>query len=248
MGAWLARIFRRRTARQTDAKAAVRNALQKAQRGKSRIRLESPQGLVAGTTVQKVAQDEMIVAQPRMSGMIYPLGDGDVLKLSFIEHSTHLTGQTKCLGRVKTNSSKGPVYVYRLTLPEMLHFEDRRGQPRNDIDPRVAPEVQITGGWLKVPLKGALADISSTGMRIHISGSTAGVEIGQELFLQFLMPEPAGLIDEVTEVLRLERDTASRMNAICVSFRRRVPHLEALLRLTTERVPMPLQQAQRKVA
>jgi len=55
-------------------------------------------------------------------------------------------------------------------------------------------------------------------------------------------------MDEVVEVQRLLRDNQLGVNVICVSFRRRLPRLESLMDMTTERVPMPLEQVQRKIA
>jgi len=85
-------------------------------------------------------------------------------------------------------------------------------------------------------------------VRVHVKMPTDCIEISQELTVQFLLPDPAGMIDEVVEVHRLVVDEGTGLNAICASFRRRIPRLEALLRMTTDRVPMPMQMAQRRVA
>lgn len=248
MGAWLSSIFRRSGTPRPDPQAPIRIALQRAIRGKYRVTIESPQGIVAATSVLKLLRNELIVAQPFMSGMMYPLADGELIKFSFIEQSTNLSAHARCIGRMKTPGPRGPVYLYRLTLPDTMVFEDRRVQPRNEIDPSVAPVVTVTGGRLREPLTGALADISATGLRVHTRTETECLEIGAELTVQFLLPEPAGVIDDVVELQRLERDVGTGLNAICVSFRRRLPKLEALLRMTTDRVPMPLERAQRRVA
>lgn len=248
MPAWFSRIFSRSSSPVSEAKAAAVRAFEQAQRSRAQLTLESPQGLVACAQVRRVRPDHFIISQPVMNGMIYPLGDGDVLKFSFVEQSTNMSGQTTCQGRMKTNGSRGPTYIYRLAMPAMLHFEDRRAQPRNPVSPAVAPLITVTGGWLRQPLPGALADISVGGLRIHTAGDVSTITIGQELTVAFAMPDPAGLIEEVVEVHRVEPDAGSGLSAICVSFRRRVPRLEALLRMTTERVPMPLEQSQRKVA
>ena len=247
MVAWFSKLFKRSAAPQADGMAAVRNALQKAMRNRSVLTLEAPQGVVARTTVLRVSSSEIIVTQPSVGGIIYPLAEGEWLKLSFIELSTHLTGRTKCLGRIKAPGMRGAT-VYRMSLPETLRFDDRRGEPRNEINPSVAPEIRITGARIKDVMIGTLADISTTGMRIHTSACTDPIEITQELTVRFLMPEPAGQMDEVVEVQRLEKDVGTGLNAICVSLRRRIPRLETLLRMTTEREPMPLEQAQRKIA
>ena len=248
MPAWLDKILGRNASDTPDNRVAVRTALQSAMKARARIVIEAPQGLVAGTTIWQVTRDELVVNQPYMSGMIYPLADGDPMKISFVERSTSITAQTRCLGRVKCNGPKGPMYVYRLRLPDALRFDDRRREPRADIDPAVAPDVQIQGGRVRETIVGMLADISATGMRIHTSGSTENFEIGQELQVQFPMPQPAGPMDEVVEVQRLLRDNQLGVNVICVSFRRRLPRLESLMDMTTERVPMPLEQVQRKIA
>jgi hypothetical protein len=247
MSGWLSRFFKRSAATQPDGTAAVRNALHKAMRNRSPLTLEAPQGVVARTSVLRVSHSEIIVTQPSVGGIMYPLAEGEWLRLSFIELSTHLTGRTKCLGSIKAPGMRGAI-VYRMSIPETLRFDDRRGEPRNEINPSVAPEVRITGARIKDVMLGTLADISTTGLRIHTSGCTDPIEITQELTVRFLLPEPAGQMDEVVEVQRLEKDAGTGLNAICVSLRRRIPRLETLLRMTTERQPMPLEQAQRKIA
>ncbi len=248
MGGWFSKLMQFGRGDQPDPKRPVRVACQRALQGRYLITLESPQGIVACTTIMRMLGDELIVAQPTMSGMLFPLADDETFKMSFIEQDTNLSGQTRCLGRTKTQTRRGAAYVYRLALPTTLRFDDRRGEPRNQIDPRVAPRIEVTGSRLKGTLVGSLADISITGVRIHTKDSTDRIEISHELQVKFLMPDPAGLIDEVTEVHRIEIDEDSGMNAICVSFRRRIPRLEALLRMTTDRAPMPLEQMQRRVA
>lgn len=248
MGGWFSKIFGRNDAGKPSASAAVRQALQKALRNRTSIVLEAPQGLVASAFVQTVSGDEMIVTQPSVGGIIYPLAEGEWLKLSFVERDTNLSGRTMCVGRLKSKGPRGMTHVYRLSIPEVLRFEDRRGQPRNAIDPDVAPSVQTTGGRLKSPLMCELADISVSGLRMHTSEPTDGIEVNHELTVQFLLPEPAGMIEEVVEVQRLLVDDATRKNAICASFRRRIPRLEALLQMTTDRLPMPLEQEMRRVA
>lgn len=248
MGGWINKLFGRGSTGKPSASAAVRQALQKAMRNRTAIVLEAPQGLVASTFVQTVSGDEMIVTQPSVGGIIYPLAENEWLKLSFVERDTNMSGRTMCVGRLKSKGPRGMTHVYRLSIPEVLRFDDRRGQPRNAIDPSVAPTVTTTGGRLKSPLLCDLADISITGVRVHTDLSTDAIEISQELTMQFLLPEPAGVIDEVVEVQRLLVDEATGRNAICVSFRRRIPRLEALLRMTTDRLPMPLEQEMRRVA
>jgi len=245
MPGWLSKLFGRSGGAKPAVNGAIRTLMQSAQRSKTDIRLEYPQGLVAATAILAVKDDEMIIAQPLIGGLTYPLTFGESLKISLINRDQNLTGQTRCLGRVKVSGPSGMVFAYRLTLPERLRQEDRRVQPRSEIEPDNAPEAQLYAGRLPQPLVGKLANVSMTGARLHTTLPLASLSIGQEVYLKFVLPEPEGVIDEVVEVQRLEADDASGMNVVCVTFRRRLPRIEALLRLSADRLPMPLAPPQR---
>jgi hypothetical protein len=257
MGEWLSKMFGR-AASKSDTRGPVRQALQTALRARGKIYLESPdQGVVAATLIEQINQDEIVIAQPSIGGLTYPLAFGETLHISFVNNKTHLSGRTKCLGRVKVDAGAGrgrtqTLFAYRLSIPDALQSEERRIAPRTEIMPEIAPEANLYSGTLPAAFIGKLTSISMTGARLHTSQPLSALSLGQEVYLKCQMPEPVGLLDETVEVQRLEPDRRTGLNIVGVQFRRRIDRLETLMRFPSDRwsqsqTPMP-QQQQRKTA
>ncbi len=236
MGDWLAKILGR-VVKKPDAGGPVRDALHIAMRDRSKLYLESPdQGIIAATFIEQVTQDEIIIAQPSIGGLTYPLAFGETLGMSFVNGRTHFSGRTRCLGRVKVQAgARGSLYAYRLTVPESLKSEERREAPRTEIMPEIAPDAQLYAGAASTAVLGQLTSISMSGARIHTSQPLSTLSLGQEVYLKCAMPEPVGLLDEIVEVQRLEPDRRTGLNIVGVQFRRRVDRLEALMRFPSDR-------------
>jgi hypothetical protein len=242
MGAWLAKIFGRVGGNRPASGGAVREALQAALRNRCKVFLEVPdQRVVANTQVQQITNGEIIIAQPAIGGMTYPLAFGETLRLSFVDQKSSITGRTRCLGRVKIAGEGGrTVFAYRLALPESLKIEERRVPPPSaDVLPAAAPEAQLYRGTMPRPLTGRLTSISMTGARLHTSMPVTGFSIGEEVYLKVALPEPAGLMDELVQVQRMEGEAGTGMTVVSVVFRRRLPRLEALIRVSPDRLVMP---------
>lgn len=233
MGEWFWRLLGRGEAGHASSRPAVLDALQAALRNRCKVFLEAPdQGIVAATNVEQITADGIIIAQPAIGGMTYPLAFGESLKLSFVDQRTNLTGQTRCLGRVKIASGNGgaTLFAYRLALPSRLRVEERRTEPRSEIDFAAAPEAQLYSGSLLKPLAGRLTSISVIGARMHIAAPLSNLSMGQQLYLKFTLPEPVGLIDEVVQVERMDLDRRNGTHTIGVTFKRRVDRLAGVMR------------------
>ncbi len=217
---------------------SVRNALQAAHRNRCKVFLEVPnQKVVAATQVEQITNDEIVIAQPSIGGMTYPLAFGEALKLSFVDQKSNLVGETKCLGRTKVTSGDGrTLFAYRLALPSSIKVEERRADPRTEITQEVAPEAQLYSGTMKSPVVGRLTNISMSGARVSMDSAAPGLSIGQELYLKFEMPDPIGKVDEVVEVQRLDFDRRNSKHTVGVSFQRRIERLETLLRIPVDRL------------
>ena len=217
---------------------SVRNALQAAHRNRCKVFLEVPnQKVVAATQVEQITNDEIVIAQPSIGGMTYPLAFGEALKISFVDQKSNLVGGTKCLGRTKVQSGDGrTLFAYRLAMPDSIKVEERRADARTEIMQEVAPEAQLYAGTMKSPIVGHLTNISMSGARVSMESAPPGLSIGQELYLKFQMPDPIGIVDEVVEVQRLDFDRRSSKHTVGVSFRRRIERLEALLRTPIDRL------------
>lgn len=248
MGDWLAKVISKVGG--GAARAAVREALQNALRNRCKVYIESPdQGIVALTQVQQMLDDEIVIAVPSIGGMTYPLAFGEALKVSFVEQRTNLSGDSRCLGRVKVPSGDGKtLFAYRISLPESLHVEERRTDGRVDLPMEIAPEAHIYGGKLNTPVVGRCTNISMSGARITVDGPLRGLAAEQEVYLKFMMPEPMGLVDEVVAVQRIETDPRTGRHEVGVSFHRRLERLAMLMRAATVAPPSPASSPQRKSA
>jgi hypothetical protein len=236
MGDWLMRILGR-GAKKADARGPVREALLAALRGRSKLYLEFPQGIIAATLIEQVTQEEIVIAQPSIGGLTYPLAFGETLGMSFVNDRTHYTGSTRCLGRTRVQAgARGSLYAYRLSIPQSLKSEERRVAPRTEIMPEIAPDAQLYAGAASAAVLGQLTSISMSGARIHTGQPLSMLSLGQEVYLKCAMPEPVGLLDEVVEVQRLEPDRRTGMNIIGVQFRRRIDRLETLMRFPSDRL------------
>jgi hypothetical protein len=253
MGQWFTNLLGRFRKQKTDTRGLVRAALQQALRNRCKVYLEAPQGVVAATQVQQVSLDELIISQPSIGGLTYPLAFGETLKISFVDQTTNLTGRTKCLGRVKVNAGSftdgkiGTLYAYRMGMPESLKSEERRHEQRAEIIPEIAPDAQLYAGSITRPVLGKLTSISMGGACIHTDMPINSLSLGQEIYLKSTLAEPVGILDEVVEVNRLEPDRRTGMNVVGVTFRRRLDRLDTRKRTPTDRLAMPAQQ-QRKTA
>jgi c-di-GMP-binding flagellar brake protein YcgR len=207
--------------------------MQAALRNRCRVYLEVPnQGVVVTTQVEQITNEEVIIAQPSIGGMTYPLAFGEALKLSFVDQKSNLSGVTKCLGRTKVQAGDGrTLFAYRLALPESIKSEERRADPRTEITQEVAPEATLYSGTMKSPIVGRLTNISMSGARVSMEAAPPGLSIGQELYLKFQMPDPIGVVDEVIEIRRLEYDRRCSKHTVGVSFRTRLDRVEALMRI-----------------
>lgn len=230
MAEWLSRMMSKVGVH--NARAAVREALHAALRNRCKVYVESPdQGIVALTQVQQIEGDEIVVAVPSIGGMTYPLAFGENLKLSFVDERTNLSGQTRCLGRVKVTAGDGKtLFAYRVALPEAMIAEDRRTDARVELAFEIAPEAHLYSGRMPAPILGRITNISMSGARITTVGPARGVAKGQELYLKFMLPEPVGLVDEVVEVHRIESDARNNRHCVGVSFHRRLERLALLMR------------------
>ena len=238
MGEWFSKILGRVSAKKAGVNAPVRQALDAALRTRARIMLEAPdQGIISATFIEQIDNGELVVDQPSIGGLTYPLAFGEKLGLSFVIDRTHYTGRTRCLGRARLPSGgRGALYAYRLMIPEALKGEERRDAPRTEIMPEIAPRAQLYVGTLGNGMFGQLTSISMTGARIHTDQSLALLSLGQEVYLKTTLPEPVGLLDELVEVQRLEPDQRTGLNIIGVQFRRRIDRLETLMRFPSDRL------------
>jgi hypothetical protein len=241
MGDWFSKIIGRIASKKPGSHGMVQQALEAALRSRARVMLEAPdQGIVSATIIEQITREELIVDQPSIGGLTYPLAFGERLGLSFVIGRTHYTGRTRCLGRTRLSSGagegRGPLYAYRLMMPESLKGEERRDAPRTEIMPEIAPKAQLYVGTLGNGMFGQLTSISMTGARIHTDQSLALLSLGQEVYLKTTLPEPVGLLDELVEVQRLEPDHRTGLSIIGVQFRRRIDRLEALMRFPSDRV------------
>ncbi len=232
MGDWLAKVLNKVGG--GHARAVVREALQTALRNRCKVYIESAdQGIVALTQVQQILDDEIVIAVPSIGGMTYPLAFGESLKVSFVEQRTNLTGDSRCLGRVKVPAGDGKtLFAYRISLPDALQVEERRTDGRVDLPIDIAPEAHIYGGRLHAPVVGRITNISMSGARITINGPLRGLANEHEVYLKFMMPEPMGLVDEVVAVQRIETDPRTGQHEVGVSFHRRLERLAMLMRGT----------------
>lgn len=236
MGDWLSKILGR-VAKKPDTRGPVREALHAALRARSKLYLESPdQGIVSATLIEQVTADEIVIAQPSIGGLTYPLAFGETLGVSFVVERTHHSGRTKCLGRVKVQAGgRGSLFAYRLSIPESLTSEERRVAPRTEIMPEIAPDAQLYAGASNTAVLGQLTSVSMSGARIHTAQPLSALSLGQEVYLKCTMPEPVGVLDEIVEVQRLEPDRRTGLNIVGVQFRRRIDRLELLMRFPSDR-------------
>jgi hypothetical protein len=251
MADWLAKILGRVSAKKPDTRGGVREAISIAMRSRSKLYLEFPHGIVAATLIEQVTQEEIVIAQPSIGGLTYPLAFGESLNMTFVNDRTHYSGRTKCLGRMKVQAgARGALYAYRLSIPESLKSEERRVAPRAEFMPEIAPEAQLYVGGSSTAVHGQLTSISMSGARIHTSQPLSTLSLGQEMYLKCAMSEPVGVLDEIVEVQRLEPDHRTGMNIVGVQFRRRVDRLELLMRFPSDRLTQAAAQAspQRKIA
>ena len=230
MAEWLSKVMSKVGI--PDARAAVRESLQAALRNRCKVYIESPdQGVVALTQVQQIEGNEIVIAVPSIGGMTYPLAFGESLKISFVDDRVNVSGQTRCLGRVKVPTGDGKtLFAYRIALPDSLVTEERRADARVELPADIAPEAHLYSGRMPAPIVGRVSNISMSGARITTSGALRGLAPGQEVYLKFMMPEPVGLVDEVVEIHRIESDARQGTHQIGVSFHRRLERLAALMR------------------
>ena len=129
---------------------------------------------------------------------------GNRFALSFIESTGRVNGEVVCQGRVRMKSSDdGPRHGFRFALPSTLMRVERRHEQRDNISPDTAPEVELTSFDHRTPIYGRLVNISRGGARLRCQNAEQKLQVGQEVYLKMLLPEPVGLVTEVVRVLSL---------------------------------------------
>jgi len=236
MPVWLSKVMSA-LGGQSAVRDSVHATMQEAQRLRTKIALEvisGARGSVLATVIEQLDGESLIISQPSVGGLTHPLAFGETMKISFSQNNQHHVGQCRCLGRVKIAAGNGHpehlLFAYRLSMPESLQVEDRRREPRVNVDLGRTIEAQLYSPRLQGPLLGTVQDISMTGARIRSAMGVGSVASGHELFLKSMMPEPIGLVDEVVDVVRVEIDPTTGEHTIGIAFRRKVQGLEEFIR------------------
>src|SRR5439155_12442437 len=94
----------------------------------------------------------------------------------------------------------------------------------------LACEAQLYTPACDGPVLGTMLDISMTGARVRTAMSSDKIQVGQEIYLKSLLPEPVGLLDELVQVARMEMDARSGGTTIGLGFTRRIDGLAELIR------------------
>ena len=226
------------------AEQSVRRLLSVAQRDRAKLALEVATGahtLVMTTTIEQVRDDDFVISQPVIGALTHPLAFGEDIKIGFVHSAVHYSGHSRCLGRIKIpsggsgKSGRGEevqvLYAYRLTLPDSFRAEDRRAEPRVQVGLAGPIEAQLYAPSAdEGPVLGNIVDISMAGARIITQSISGRIGPGRALYLKAMLPEPAGLLDELVNVVRVDCDSRTGQCTIGLRFQRRVEALERLLR------------------
>ena len=241
MAAWLTKVMGA-LGGEGAVRLSPRQILQAAQRDRLKVALEivapAPgQSTVLATTIEQVRDDDFVINQPSIGGLTHPLAFGEELRLSFHNRSVHHSAMTRCLGRVKIPAGGNQMlFAYRLEMPAMMRSEDRRQHPRIDLPLDLGCEAHLYAPACDGPVLGTMLDISMGGARIRTSMALDKIQIGQEIYLKSMLPEPVGLLDELVHVMRMEDDPRSEGATIGVAFTRRINGLAELIRMTQARL------------
>ncbi len=243
MGEWFTKVFQ---ALHHPAQQAVRAALQQAQLARTKLALEVTsrnRTVVLTSTVEQVREDDFVISQPTVGGTTHPLTFEEVINLGFVLPSGYHRAECKCLGRIKIPAGNSPaaqasnssvLYAYRLSLPESLLTEDRRNAPRSQLSLSQPVDAQLyAAASLDGPVLGRILDISMTGARLLVSAPNRKMEPGQIVYLKAMLPEPAGQMDDLVKLARVECDARTGKCTIGVQFQQPIEGLETLMRSST---------------
>ena len=241
---------------------ATRQTLRQAQRERIKVSLEVTSGkraVLLVTNIEQVRDDDVIISQPTMGGHHHPLAFGEELRLSLVVNGAYHAGLTRCLGRIKIPGGAPPtppansaaatangaaaeqlIFAYRLELPGLMGSDNRRKFPRVQLRFERPIEAQLYApASSHGPVLGTVTDISMGGACIRAAIPPGRVVVGQAIFMKSLLPDPVGLIDELVDVMRVDREVRTGLFSVGICFRRRINGLEDLIRAAQEYVPQP---------
>ncbi len=237
MAHWLERV-RQALCGEANRRETVRRHLGHVLRRRTCLELDPlsikdnrPRGRTMIVQIEMVRQDDFVIGQPAMGGCSYPLAAGEKLQVTLFSGVTRLTGETKCLGRIKIPSgSGGAFYGYRMVLPEVLTPVARRQRARTAAF-TVAPEAELRactghGGTVR----GVVHDLSTTGMQIRSRNALGRVEAGMRMYLSTVLPAPVGELNEMVVVRYLTPNERSDQVIIEVEFEQQLERMNPYAR------------------
>jgi c-di-GMP-binding flagellar brake protein YcgR len=236
MGAWLTKVVHALRG-QTLTRKMSREALVEAQRAaiKLELNIQGASGaIIAHAPIEAVRDDDFVISQPMVDRTAYMLAFGENVRISFLHASRYVTGETRCLGRMKIARTDGgqrqTVPGYRLALPDELQMVERRKHSRTLYHLRHPIEARLHSPSFFDGVAGDIVDLSIGGARMVLPPRSRNMVPGETMYLKMMLPPPGGLIDELVKVVRVEIDPASGSFTLGLRFEKDQRELEKLFR------------------
>lgn len=233
MGAWLTKVVHALRG-QTLTQKMSREALREAQQANVKLELSihGPHGpVIAHAHIELVRDDDFVITQPMVDRAAYMLAYGEEVTISFLHATRFMTGDTRCLGRMKV--PRGPSAVvpgYRLAMPDELRLVDRRSHSRTLYRLRHPVEARLHAPSFTEGVTGEVVDLSVGGARLVLPPRSRNMVPGETVYLKMMLPPPGGLIDELVKIVRVEVDPATGAHTLGLRFQRDHKEIEKLFR------------------
>jgi hypothetical protein len=159
---------------------------------------ESPPRRIAAM-VEQVDQDSIVISQPTVGTLSHPLINGERLRLTMRGPDGRYEGIAMVRGRAAISAGGGgKLYGYRLSLPDSLTLDERRGGHRIPMgfDVWMDAQVELTiEANCEVPkrtltAKASVMDVSIRGMKLKVEESPAEFVKGARVVICFQLPDP----------------------------------------------------------
>ena len=246
MPAWLTSV-KRALGTEPSAQVRARLLLKEAYRERTTLELEplSQRGfhkLVLAAAIEQVRDNDLVISQPLIGALNYPLATREELIMSFgVSSVGAVGGKTQVLGRVQVPSGGAlPLYGYRLAMPAALRADERRRHRRVTFGSGPSQAAALYPRPKDAPLRGFVLDISIGGMLIRmLHEPECKLALQQRVHLSVQLPPPVGVIDEDVTVVRIAPDANRINNYVGVAFEREIEGLADLVHRLEQGQPAP---------